>query len=296
LATALLVGMGSLACGGGDKTAEPAASAPSGGATAAAQATPTGTPVPDDISAEDLRKLVAAAAATVSDVTAEQYTVGRESYTFAYSRKRDGGFLSSFSVAPDDSFWGVVLNAGDRVDYLEAKGKAYYRLNGGAWVSDPNEPVSRVIKADFFPPWYQFVSAPVGGPITWVPKPVGTPASPSGETETYTLTATAMSASAPTTTATGRCWDLTVDQESAMNPPRPDRPVGVNVRHIFTVCEPHFLVIKDVGVLPNTLGSVEDNFRYDTGITLDAPQQVVEVHCPPYDAWSKERVACLFGQ
>jgi len=226
-------------------------------------------PVPDDISAEELRQLAAAAAATVNDVT---YESSRHTTT----ESRSGGSLSTTTVTgPPDS---PTLNIGEAVDLLLVDDKRYWRASGGPWVTDADDPGAPHRQTHVFPYWYAYVSEPVGVPKSdaWI--------KPTGEVQRkWTATVTGLSVSGPTSGVTGRCWDLTVvnNQDSG----------GSSRTHenTFTVCEPSFLVVKQ------TENVSVDNFRYDTGVDLNAPDQVTVVHCGG-SLGEAGYYACLFGR
>lgn len=294
-------------CGGsssnGTSDANPSPTPPASvGPTAASGPTATAagvTPgaVPDDISAEALRQLVASAAAKVNDATWENYLATSQDAVTLHSKTRSGNELYSFYSKGKGSY-SPPLKPGDRVDYLSVNHVRYWRVNDGPWKNDPDEPPDPSSEPDLFPSWYPLISVPVGVTVsTTLSGPADSWKSPAGGSLTYTLTATGMSVSGPTTAVTGRCWDLTINYEmSETGPPPPNATAWpVTQQYVLTVCEPSLLVTKFVTMLYDGRQLIEDQYEYNTGIPLAKPDPVTEVRCPPYTAVSQDRINCWFG-
>ena len=155
-----------------------------------------------------------------------------------------------------------TLNVGETFTLLAVNGKRYWRAEGRPWVTDADDPgLADQAKTFSFPFWLEYVSHPAG-----------------------TGTVTSLSVSGPTTEPAGRCWDLVVDRHG-------DTLAGAMTWHdTFTVCEPSFLVVKTRGS-----GGDIDNVRCNTGIDLNAPDQVTVLHCGPNEGLEKE-FPCLFAR
>lgn len=301
MATLALAGCGGSSGGGAGDHASPtpppaasptAASAPTataGGATPAA--------VPETYSAEELRQLVAAAAAMINDATWETYLEGSESTATLHAKTRSGNELYSFLSRGKNSY-SPPLKVGDRVNNLTVNHVRYWRVNDGPWMNDPDEPPDPSSVPDFFPSWYPLISVPVGVPVsTTVSGPADSWKSPPGGSMTYTLTSTGMSVMGPTTTPAGRCWDLVINYEmSETGPPPPNATAWpIAQQYVLTVCEPDHLVTRFLTVLYDGRQLIEDTYQYNTGVLLGKPDPVMEVRCPPYTAVSQDRINCWFG-
>ena len=254
--------------------------------------------LPDDVSAEALRQIIASAAAKVNDATWVTYFGGGEAKQTLHSKTRSGNELYSFFVVAGQNSYSPPLNPGDRVDYLSVGHVRYWRVNDGAWKNDPDEPLDPSSQPDAFPSWYPLISVPVGVPVSsTLSGPADSWKSPAGGSLTYTLTATDMSAERAAPTSVGRCWDLTINYElSETSPPPPNATAWpITQRYVLNVCEPDFLVTKFTTVLYDGRQLIEDQYQYNTGVPLVTPDKVTEVRCPPYTAVSQDRVNCWFG-
>ena len=240
----------------------------------------TVTPVPDNLTAEHLRLLILAAAGTVKDV---EYDVHSGGSTTAYSETK-----SLTLVTEDAQRLSPPLNPTDKVDILDtAVGKRYWRVNDGPWRYDPDAPAIPPSPVQRFPDWVGIVELPAGGQRAF---PL------SGGTGTDTTTVTDLSVSPAPSRGANRCWALMVTISAKYIVPNlPDQEMAT--QHILTACEPDFLVTTWTGhhvSPPDSADTVLDNYRYNTGLVLEVPTQVVEVHCPPYDSMDQQRITCIF--
>jgi hypothetical protein len=299
-ALTVLAALTAAGCGGSSGNGTPSASPSPPSSTAAPETTTAGgTPAAtaaNDISADQLRQDMAAAAAKVNDANWESYLVGSESNVVLHSKNRSGGVFYSF-FSQGKGTYSPPLNVGDRVDYLTVDHIRYWRVNDGPWKNDPNEPPDPSTEPDLFPNWYALVSVPVGVPVSMTQSgPADSWKSPPGGSVTYTLTATGISASG-SASSTGRCWDLTINYElSETGQPPPNATAWpVTQEYVLTACQPDLLVTKFVTKLYDGRQLVEDKYQYNTGVPLGKPDQVTEVSCPPYTSVSQDRINCWFG-
>lgn len=265
-------------------TTERQAAAPVNTPTPVPVPTTAATPVPDNISAESLRQLVAAAAATVNDVTYFQSDSKVFKGPVTEAESRGGASLTSYKVTGSPE--SPTLSIGETVDLLIVDHRRYERAGGGPWITDVDDPGVPYYQTSFFPPWYNWVSQPVGGTLSnAMLKPTGVEGATPEVMARWTDTVTAMSVEGPTSGPTGRCWDLIVDerQDSAFT--------GSSSTHrgTLTVCEPSFLPIKWMDG-----SALLEDARYNTGVELSVPVEVTQVHCSPYKGNDFE--ACFYGR
>ena len=273
LATALVVLAG---CGSSDDsnttpTASPSEESSTPSAPAATLLPHTGTPVPDNLTAEQLRVLILAAAGTVED---EIYDYRREGegilQTWTLTKlltmtTRDAGSLSP------------PLNPTDKIDELTtAFGSRYWRVNDGPWRLDPEVPLQPM--GFNFPDWVGLVSLPLGG---------------QRNDSTYQRSVTTVTGldigSAPKRGA-DRCWTLTVALSWQKTPPSgtPEQEGQVTL----TACEPDFLVTSYTTKWAGSPATGGENYRYNTGEAPDVPTDVVEVHCT--NVAPEDQLACMY--
>jgi hypothetical protein len=273
LATALVVLAG---CGSSsDSNTTPTASRPeesSTPSTPAATSLPhTGTPVPDDLTAEQLRLLVLAAAGTVEDEIYDYRREGKgilQTWTLTKSLAMTTSNASNFSPP---------LNPTDKIDELTIAGGWYYwRVNDGPWRHDPE--ASPIPTAFSFPDWVGLVDLPVGGQRT----------SPSNGGSSTTVTGLDIS-QAPNM-GQNSCWTLTVAlswQKTApgFNPEQTGQATLI-------ACEPDFLVTSYATKWAGSPATGGENYRYNTGEAPEVPTDVVEVHCT--NVAPEDQLACMF--
>jgi hypothetical protein len=238
---------------------------------------PAATPVPDDLTADQLRLLMLAAAGNVKDVKWDQHSRGT---TRIYTETESAMLFTYFPGSPP-------LNPTDKVDFLFVRGgKEYWRVNDGPWRYDPDRELTPPSR---FPENAAIVELPVGGQQTYSPGGAG-----AGST---TLTVTDLSISAAASRGANRCWALTVTEASRYVVfGSPD--FEVEAQDILTACEPDFLVTARTVHYVSPSGSddiVYDNHRYNTGEVLEVPTQAVEVHCQQYSNGSSLEIdTCMY--
>jgi hypothetical protein len=273
LATALvvLVGCGSSSDSNTTTTSSPSEESSTPSAPAATLLPHTGTPVPDDLTAEQLRLLVLAAAGTVEDETYDYVKEGKgvlQTWTMSKSLTMTTSDASSLSPP---------LNPTDKVDELiTAFGSHYWRVNDGPWRLDPEAPLQPM--GFNFPDWVGLVSLPLGGQRTG---------------STYDRSVTTVTGldigSAPNREA-DRCWILTVALSWKKADPgdTPEQKAQVTL----TACEPDFFVTSYTTQWAGKPATGGENYRYNTGEVPDVPTDVVEVHCT--NVAPEDQLACMF--
>ena len=230
-----------------------------------------GTPVPDNLTAEQLRLLILAAAGTVED---EIYDYTREGQgvlqTWTMSR------LTTMTTS-DASRFSPPLNPTDKIDELAtAMGVRYWRVNDGPWRYDPEAPLEPANV--LLPDWVGLVSLPLDGQRT---------------ASTYDRSVTTVTGldigSAPNRGA-DRCWILTValSWKKTDSSDTPEQQGQVTL----TACEPDFLVTSYTTKWAGSPATGGENYRYNTGEVPDVPTDVVEVHCT--EAAPEEKSACMY--
>jgi len=273
LATALVVlaGCGSSSDSNTTATSSPSKESSTPSAPAATSLPHTGTPVPDNLTAEQLRVLILAAASTVED----------ETYDYVQEGK---GVLQTWTLSEgltmrtsDASRFSPPLNPTDKVDELfTAAGSRYWRVNDGPWRHDPEAPLDRMDV--FFPDWVGLVSLPLGGQRTG---------------STYDRSVTTVTGldigSAPNREA-DRCWILTValSWKKADSGDTPEQKAQVTL----TACEPGFLVTSYTTKWAGRPATGGENYRYNTGEAPKVPTDVVEVHCT--NVAPEDQMACMY--
>ena len=272
--------------GSEEQTGKLGASAPTSAATKAPKETlaptatplpPTVTPVPDNLTAEQLRLLMLAASETVTTMKWE--------YRYGADGEPSQHWMTKSLEA--STMTGTPLNPIDKLDLIDTvEGKRYWRVNDGPWRFDPDAPLN---PNPFFrfPSWAYVIENPVGGQHT-------TPVLGTG-TSTYTVTG--LSISPAPNTGSNRCWVLTLSGSSKRTLPGQQDMVMEN-QHMFTACEPDFLVTNYTHHPVSGYGAdAKDSFYtylYNTGDAPAIPTQVVEVRCPPYDRVDQARLTCWY--
>ncbi len=238
------------------------------------------TPVPDNLTAEQLRLLMLAAGERVTTMKWE-YRYGTDGEPSEYQATPSLTLRTS-----DAQNLSPPLNPTDKVDVLDtAEGKRYWRVNDGPWRFDPDAPLN---PDPFlrFPHWAQFIENPVGGQTVT-----------SMDTRTVTYTVTGLSISPAANRGSDRCWVLTVSG-SVKQTLLGQQDKDAEGQYILTACEPDFLVTTYTGhpvsgYDPGVKDSL-DTYLYNTGDAPAIPTQVVEVHCPPYDRVDQQRLTCMY--
>jgi len=231
----------------------------------------TGTPVPDDLTAEQLRLLVLAAADTVEDEIYDYRREGKgiiQTWTLTKSLAMTTSNASRFSPP---------LNPTDKIDELNTPdGEYYWRVNDGPWRHDPGEPLTPLGLR--FPDWVGLVDLPVGGQRT----------SPSNGGSTTTVTGLDIG---PAPNREGnRCWTLTVALSWQKTAPG-SNPEQTGQATLIS-CEPDFLVTSYTTQWASSPATGGENYRYNTGEVPDVPTDVVEVHCT--NVAPEDQLACRF--
>lgn len=274
LATALVVlaGCGSSSDSNTTATSSPSEESSTPSTPAATSLPQTGTPVPDNLTAEQLRVLILAAAGTVEDEIYDYIREGKgilQTWTLNKSLAMTTSNASNFSPP---------LNPTDKIDELTTPdGEYYWRVNDGPWRHDPDEPLMKPSGLRF-PDWVGLVDLPVGGQRT----------SPSNGGSTTTVTGLDIS-QAPNM-GQNRCWTLTVALSWQKTAPgsNPEQTGQVTL----TACEPDFLVTSYTNQWAGSPATGGENYRYNTGEVPDVPTDVVEVHCT--DVAPEDQLACKF--
>ena len=270
LATALVVlaGCGSSSDSDTTATSSPSEESSTPSAPAATLLPHTGTPVPDDLTAEQLRLLVLAAAGTVEDETYDYVKEGKGVFqTWTLTKSLTMTTSNAGSLSPP-------LNPTDKVDELTtAVGLRYWRVNDGPWRLDPEAPLELMGFA--FPDWVGLVNLPLNGQRT-------------GPSSVTTVTGLDIG-SAPKRGA-DRCWTLTVALSWQKTPPSgtPEQKGQVTL----TACEPDFLVASYTTKWASSPATGGENYRYNTGEVLEVPTDVVEVHCT--NVAPEDQLACMY--
>jgi len=273
LATALVVlaGCGSSSDSNTTTTSLPSKESSTPSAPAATSLPHTGTPVPDNLTAEQLRVLILAAAGTVEDEIYDYRREGKgilQTWTLTKSLMMTTGNASNFSPP---------LNPTDKIDELTTTGGEYYwRVNDGPWRHDPEASLTPAVF--WFPDWAGLVDLPVGGQRT----------SPSNGGSSTTVTGLDIS-QAPNM-GQNRCWTLTVALSWQKTAPgsNPEQTAQVTL----IACEPDFLVTSYTTQWAGRPATGGENYRYNTGEVLDVPTDVVEVHCT--NVAPEDQLACQF--
>jgi len=259
LATALVVlaGCGSSSDSDTTPTSSPSKESSTPSAPAATSLPNAGTPVPDNLTAEELRLLILAAAGTVEDEIYDYVREGKgvlQTWTLTESLAMTTSNASLFSPP---------LKPTDKIDELfTPDGEYYWRVNDGPWRFDPEAPLTP--QGLRFPDWMGLVDLPVGGQRT---------SSNGGSTTTVT----GLDISQAPNTGQNRCWTLTVALSWQKTPPSgtPEQTGEVTL----IVCEPDFLVTSYTTKWVGSPAVGGENYRYNTGEVPDVPTDVVEVHC-----------------
>jgi hypothetical protein len=236
--------------------------------TAATPPPNAGTPVPDNLTAEQLRLLVLAAASTVEDEIYDYIREGKgvfQTWTLTKSLTMTTSDASRFSPP---------LNPTDKVDELiTASGVRYWRVNDGPWRYDPEAPLEQTGFA--FPDWVGLVNLPLDGQRT-------------GPSSVTTVTGLDIG-SAPKRGA-DRCWTLTVALSWQKTTPSgtPEQEGQVTL----TACEPDFLVTSYTTKWAGNPATGGENYRYNTGEVPEIPTDAVEVHCT--NVAPEDQMACMY--
>jgi len=293
--TILLLGMPMLAaalpvlaaCGSsGNSTSLSTAAASTPSTPMATSLPPTVAPVQGDMSAEQLRTLIFASASTVKDVRYDEHsTLDIPVWERAHV---ETGSITMTTLS--GALFSPPAKPTDKIDMLKTGGKTYYRVSGGPWIHDADSDVTPPSPSpqDRFPIWLQVVSYTVGHQDTY-----------SSEQGTVSGTLTDLSAAPAPSSGSNRCWTLTSTiVGTTVLPGSPAR--GWTTQHIFTACEPDFLVtaltMHNVPASPIVVDTVYDNFRYNTGEVPTAPTEAVEVHCKAYTRESQEWRTCILNK
>ena len=273
LATALVAPAG---CGSsGDSKTAPTASRSEGSTTPSGHAaTPlplTGTPVPGNLTAEQLRLLVFTAAGTVEDEIYDYFQEGKgvlQTWTLTESLTMTTSGASRFSPPLDPT---------DKVDELKtAEGGYYWRVNDGPWRHDPEASLEPLEVS--FPDWVGLVELSVDSQRI----------DSSGGGSTTTVTGLDIS-SAPSR-GENRCWTLTIALlwQSIASGGSSDQTGKV----ALGACEPDFLVTSYTTKWSGNPARGGENYRYNTGEVPEVPTDAVEVHCS--NVAPEDQIACMF--
>jgi hypothetical protein len=273
LATALvvLVGCGSSSDSNTTPTSSPSKESSTPSAPAATSLPHTGTRVPDNLTAEQLRVLILAAAGTVEDEIYDYRQEGKgilQTWTLTKSLTMTTSNASRFSPP---------LNPTDKIDELTtAGGVSYWRVNDGPWRHDPE--ASPILTGFAFPDWVGLVDLPVGGQRT------------SSSNGGSTTTVTGLDISQAPNMGQNRCWTLTVALSWQKTAPgsNPEQTAQVTL----TACEPDFLVTSYTTRWAGRPATGGENYRYNTGEVLEVPTDVVEVHCT--NVAPEDQIACMY--
>ena len=274
LATALVVlaGCGSSSDSNTTTTPSPPEESSTPSASAATSLPPIGTPVPDNLTAEQLRVLILAAAGTVEDEIYDYRQEGKgilQTYTLTKSLTMATSNASRLSPP---------LNPTDKIDELTAASGGYFwRVNDGPWRYDPER---SVIAAGFsFPDWVGLVDLPVGGQHTISSANGGS-----------TTTVTGLDISQAPNMGQNRCWILTValSWRKTATGFNPEQTAQVTL----TACEPDFLVTSYTTRWAGRPATGGENYRYNTGEVIEVPTDAVEVHCT--NVAPEDQIACMY--
>ena len=270
LATALVAPAG---CGSsGDSKTAPTTSRSEGSSTPSGHAaTPlplTGTPVPGNLTADQLRLLIFTAAGTVENEIYDYFQEGKgvlQTWTLTESLTMTTSDASRFSPP---------LKPTDKVDELTtADGEYYWRVNDGPWRHDPEASLEPLEVS--FPDWVGLVELAVDD------ERVG---------EGSTTTVTGLDISSAPSRGENRCWTLTVALSwQSMDPSGGAEQKG---QVTLTACEPDFLVTSYTTQWAGSPARGGENYRYNTGEVPEAPTEAVEVHCT--NVAPEDQIACMF--
>jgi hypothetical protein len=273
LATALVVlaGCGSSGDSNTTATSSPSKESSTPSAPAATSLPQTGTRVPDNLTAEQLRVLILAAAGTVEDEIYDYRQEGKGILlTYTLTKSLTMTTRNASNLSPP-------LNPTDKIDELtDPNGVQYWRVNDGPWKYDPE---ASLISTGFaFPDWVGLVDLPVGGQRT------------SSANGGSTTTVTGLDISQAPNMGQNRCWTLTVALSWQKTAPgsNPEQTAQVTL----TACEPDFLVTSYTTQWAGSPATGGENYRYNTGEVPEVPTDVVEVHCT--NVAPEDQLACMY--